>query len=31
MVIIHIESYLTTLGLIEQKLADPDLTLEQLV
>ncbi len=29
--IIHIESYLTILGLIEQELANPDITLEQLV
>ncbi len=29
--IIHIESYLTILGLIEQELANPDITLERLV
>ena len=29
--IIHIESYLTILGLIEQELANPDITLEHLV
>ncbi len=29
--IIHIESYLMILGLIEQELANPDITLEQLV
>ena len=29
--IIHIESYLTILELIEQKLANPDITLECLV
>ena len=29
--IIHIESYLTILGLIEQKLANPNITLERLV
>ena len=29
--IIHIESYLMILGLIEQELANPDITLERLV
>ena len=29
--IIHIKSYLTILGLIEQELANPDITLERLV
>ena len=29
--IIHIESYLTILGLIEQELANPNITLERLV
>ena len=29
--IIHIESYLTILGLIEQELTNPDITLERLV
>ena len=29
--IIHTESYLTILGLIEQELAKPDITLERLV
>ncbi len=29
--IVHIESYLTILGLIEQKLANPDITLERLI
>ena len=29
--IIHIESYLTILGLIEQELANPGITLERLV
>ena len=29
--IIYIESYLTILGLIEQELANPDITLERLV
>ena len=29
--IVHIESYLTILGLIEQELANPDITLECLV
>ena len=29
--IIHIESYLTILGLIKQELANPDITLERLI
>ena len=29
--IIHIESYLTILGLIKQELVNPDITLERLV
>ena len=29
--IVHIESYLIILGLIEQELANPDITLERLI